>query len=182
MDINTIDAENAAMIEALVFCKTAGDNRWLVDLDPWIAQSMITATTDLGFSPVPDPSRAIAVESNSTSTTDPDAGDSLILGRKWRYASELNGKPVAGLDSTDNLPMASCHRCDSLDVFERKRAQATFYIPRGRFVVEFALCRDCMIHLASLASHVTERSRVESGDTYVEFERSARVGEDDTEV
>ncbi|RWR18883.1 hypothetical protein D8Y23_08935 [Microbacterium enclense] len=148
MNIATIDAENTAMCEAVAFCRGA-DNRWLADLDPWIAQAMISATTDEGFKPAPDPSRAIAVESNSISTADVDG--SLIVRRPWRYVSDLNGAPVAGLDSEDHLPMSSCHRCTGFEPFERKRAQATFYIPRGRFVVEFAFCADCMVRIASVA-------------------------------
>lgn len=137
-------AENAAMVEALEFCKgpDGSDNRWLAEVDDWLKHAMTSATTDVGFQREPDPSRAIVVASNSFSYSEP--GEDTPYGwRKWAYPSDLNGRPLEGLDALDHLPIATCHRCDSFDVFNQKRAQITIYIPRGQFVVEFALCLDC---------------------------------------
>lgn len=180
MDISTdFEAENLAMAEALAFCRA---NRWLIDADPLIAEMMRSATTDLGFKTEPDPARAIVVMSNSYSYSEP--GDETRYGwRKWWYLSDIDGCATPKGAVSGQLA-GNCHRCSGspLDIWDRKPAVATVHIPRGRFAVEFALCHDCMTYLASLADAITKRSRIASGDTYVEFERTARVGEDDTEV
>jgi hypothetical protein len=179
--------ELAAMAEAVAFSKNNGqDNRWLVEDDDWIARAMTAATTDEDFQQTPDPSRAIVVLSNDLSAV--GFGNSVhVEGRRWWYASDLAGAgiPASDLDPFTGKIATACHKCASEDLFGSALdvpAVAIVHIPRGRFVVEFAFCRDCMIHLASLADAINERARIQSGDTYVEFERSARVGEDDTEV
>ena len=172
-------AENTAMVEALEFCKgpDGSDNRWLAEVDDWFQRAMTSATTDIGFQRQPDPSRAIVVASDSFSYSEP--GEDTPYGwRRWAYVTDLRGKPLGGLDSIDHLPMANCHRCDTLTPFDQKRAQITIYIPRGRFAVEFALCRDCAIWAGSLARVVHERNRIVSDDTYAEFTRSADLSND----
>ncbi|PTT14639.1 hypothetical protein DBR36_15815 [Microbacterium sp. HMWF026] len=141
--IDLID-DTAAVIEALNFVKTrmgASRHQWLHEQDVWVREALTASTTDSGFEKQPDPGRAIVVESVTTSTLDTD--DSVLRGRHWRYASEVDG-PLQGVDMIDGGLISSCHRHEAFDLFDRTRAVAIVYIPRGRYITEFAFCQECV--------------------------------------
>ncbi|PVE67912.1 hypothetical protein [Microbacterium testaceum] len=141
--IDLID-DTAAVIEAMNFVKAqmgASRHQWLHEQDVWVREALTASTTDDGFEKQPDPGRAIVVESISTSTRETDG--SVFYGRPWRYASEVDG-PLRGVDMTDGSLISACHRHDAFDLFDRTRAVAIVYIPRGRYITEFAFCQECV--------------------------------------
>lgn len=147
----------------------AGENAWLLSADEWSRRTAIMIATGLtlqGLFRIPDPGRALVIQPLGMST--------------WRYVTDAPTREAGG--------HGHCDRCvPSLLETERPsiwdtRIEALVHVPVDMFVIEFAFCRNCMVYLASLATNVTERSRIDAGDTYVEFERSTRTDRDDTEV
>ena len=155
-----IEYDHAAAMDAKAFIGERGDHKWLhsvLEDEPFVFDAMRDATSGEGFDAEPDPGKAIVVLANGF-----DLARSGV--RLWSYASDVEGSIIS---RDDHLP---CHRCDLSRVVEgRMRTTDTiagvFHIARGRYVVEFALCADCVRYFEAMADHV----RIYNGDTYIQL-------------
>lgn len=157
-----IDFEQAALAEAREFVSdrrspNAEWRRFTRDHDPFFDDAL--ANVELGIDGMPDPGRAVLVLSSPGALTDTDGE------RFWMHATDLTRPSVTSAGRP-------CHRClessrVSSDAVAPKPAQYFFHAATGRFVVEFALCADCIGFYESMADQI----RVYSADrtTYIEF-------------
>lgn len=175
--VNAPENRTLAVAEATRF---AGGNAWLLGADRWVRQTAVmiaqgltlhglTAQSDPrgGIRRMPDPGRALIITPHGLSS--------------WRY---VNDEPTREVGKRGH-----CDRCAPLPGDPSRPSTwdtciaAIFHVPADMFVIELALCQECSVSLAALAKTVTERSRIDAGETYVEFERSARIGpKDEPEV
>ncbi|WP_411721022.1 hypothetical protein [Mycetocola sp.] len=141
-------------VDALTEAKASVGDRampWLLRLnDSFIERAMAEATLATGFKTPPDPGKAIIVLSNGFAIS--EMGDPEFYGfRWWKYVSDLTGPTWVTPGAL--LP---CHRCDPAGwikgPYEARPIEAVFHVARGRCVVEFAFCADCVTHYLALSA------------------------------
>ncbi|WP_431220995.1 hypothetical protein [Leifsonia xyli] len=160
LDNLQIEYDRRAQLEAKAFAART-DSKWmhgLIEDEPFIADAMHSATSGEGFDTEPEPGRAILVFANSFAMAYRGV-------RLWTYISDVADSFI---HAGDQVP---CHRCELMNgitgsATEDRPIAGVFHLARGRYVVEFALCLDC-IHVYESQAVLT---RIWSGDTYIELE------------